>query len=190
MSRLSFIHLATALLLVSCAAACGDSSQAAAPPTAPVAAPPAPVQPPPTTPAPAQAGASNFGTISLAPGFVPDPHVASGTSGGSVAASSMNATCAGWVSSTPDHLFVSTGSFASLRILASATEDVTLVIQRPDGTYTCNDDTEGTNPIVSGAFPAGTYKIWVGSYAQGASAAYRLGVSELTSTTAASLSNG
>jgi len=133
------------------------------------------------------AGGSNFGTVSLNPGFVPDPHVVTGTSGGGTDASTLNNACAGWVSGTPDHLFVSGGNFTALRLLAHATDDITLVVQKPDGTYVCNDDTEGLDPIVAAPFPPGTYKIWVGSYQQGTNTQYRLGFTELGGTTAASL---
>lgn len=134
-------------------------------------------------------GGSNFGTVTLASGFMPDPHKAEGTSGGSVQASSLNPSCTGWVSATPDHLFVASNAFSNLRVLVHSTDDTTLVIQKPDGTYMCNDDAEGHNPIVTGAFPAGTYKVHIGSYNQGENSRYTLGFTELGSVTAASLAN-
>lgn len=130
----------------------------------------------------AAAGDSNFGTITLAPGFTPDPHTATGTSGGTTDASTLNAGCAGNISGTPDHLFVASAAFANLRIMAKSDIDITLVVQKPDGSYLCDDDSEEMNPIVSGAFPPGTYKIWVGSYDATANGSYTLGVSELSET--------
>lgn len=124
-------------------------------------------------------GESNFGTISIAPGFTPDPRVTSGTSGGSANAADLNADCAGQISATPDHLLVAGGVFTNLRIMAFSETDVTLVVERPDGTYLCNDDAEETNPIVDGTFPAGTYKIWVGSYDADTNGRYTLGISEM-----------
>lgn len=135
-------------------------------------------------------GESNFGTVTVAPGFMPDPMTATGNSGGSIDASTLNPECAGWVSSTPDHLIAAGGDFAALRVMARADvaeADVTLVVQRPDGTYLCNDDTEGLNPLVTGAFVTGTYKVWIGSYEQGTNAAYHLGISELESIVPSSL---
>lgn len=149
---------------------------------------PAPTPTP--TAAPAAAGGSNFGTVTLAPGFPDDPHKASGTSGGAINAQTLDATCAGWVSATPDHLLQATGAFSNLRVMAkatNATDDITLVVQRPDGTYLCNDDSDGLNPLVAGPFAAGTYKIWLGSYEEGANAAYTLGFSELESVGIANL---
>jgi hypothetical protein len=62
--------------------------------------------------------------------------------------------------------------------MARADQDITLAIRKPDGTFLCNDDSEGLNPMVEGAFAAGSYDVYVGSYAtEGQFAAYRLGVS-------------
>jgi len=121
---------------------------------------------------------------------MPDPSTANGTSGGSTDASTVNPDCNGWIAGTPDHLLVVGADFGNLRVMAHATtanDDVTLVVQKPDGSYLCNDDTDGLDPVVTGAFPAGTYKIWVGSYEHGANEAYRLGVSELNSVTPSTL---
>ena len=135
----------------------------------------------------AAAGGSNFGTVSLTPGFMPDPHTASGTSGGATDASTVNPACAGWIDSTPDHLFVAGGTFGNLRIMAHSTADITLVVQKPDGSYLCNDDTEGTDPVVAGPMAQGTYKIWIGSYQQGTNSPYTLGITELGSVNPSSL---
>ena len=130
---------------------------------------------------------SNFGTITLRSGFTPDPHVAAGNSGGTVNASNIGSGCAGWVSAQPDHLLIAESAFSNLRLLVKSDQDTTLVVRKPDGSFQCDDDTEELNPIVGGAFPAGTYRIWVGSYRQGQNSAYKLGVTELASVTAASL---
>lgn len=130
---------------------------------------------------------SNFGTVALRPGFVPDPHVVQGRSGGGQNASGIDAACRGWITSTPDHLFVAQDHFQSLRLVASSSDDITLVVLRPDGQYMCNDDAEGRNPMIGGSFPAGTYAVWVGSYQQGVVAPYRIGFSELNSVTPSTL---
>lgn len=149
-------------------------------------------QPAQPTQQPAQpAGESNFGTVSLNPGFMPDPHTASGTSGGATDATTLGtAGCVGYIAGTPDHLFNATQAFANLRVMAHSTADITLVIQKPDGSYLCNDDSEGTNPLVEGAFPTGVYKIWIGSYEQGTNSPYTLGFSELPSNNPSSLVQG
>jgi hypothetical protein len=129
----------------------------------------------------ASAQRSNFGTITLTSGFTPDPHVAAGTSGGQANASNVNSQCRGWISSTPDHILVLRGNFAFLRIFAESEGDTTLVIQTPNGQVRCNDDTYGRNPAVEGEFPAGTYRVWLGSYAQGENLRYQLKLTELQS---------
>lgn len=174
---------AAGLLLL--ASACGDDEE-----EAPVAPPSAETSPAAEEPAaePAQPQAaeqldSNFGTVSLNPGFVPDPKVVEGVSGGGVEASTLDAACAGWVAQTPDHILAAGGDFANMRILAHSEADITLVVQKPDGTYVCDDDTEGTNPVVATAAPQGNYKVWIGSYEEGANAEYKLGFSELEQVT-------
>jgi hypothetical protein len=127
----------------------------------------------------ASAQRSNFGTITLTPGFTPDPHVAAGTSGGEANASTVNSQCRGWISSTPDHILVLRSDFNFLRIFAEAEGDTTLVIQTPNGQVRCNDDTYGRNPSVEGTFTAGTYRVWLGSYAEGENLRYQLKLTEL-----------
>lgn len=168
-----------------CLAGCGNDEEQTPPPAPTAAAEPAqPTAPPAAEPAQPQGGAnleSNFGTVSLEPGFVPDPKVVSGTSGGDIDASTLNAACTGWVTETPDHILATSGDFSSLRVMAHSAGDITLVVQKPDGTYACDDDTEGTDPVVEAAMQQGNYKIWIGSYEQGANAQYQLGFSELPS---------
>lgn len=140
-------------------------------------------------PAPAAGGGdSNFGTVAVAAaGFTPDPITAEGSSGGSVDAATLSPDCNGWVSGTPDHIIAVGADIPSLRVMAHGDVDITLVVQKPDGTYLCNDDSEGLNPLVAGAFPAGSYKVWIGSYEQGTNSAYHLGISELESIVPSSL---
>ena len=135
-------------------------------------------------------GTSNFGTVALNPGFVPDPHVVTGQSGGQDRAQSRHGSCRGWIARNPDHFFDATGNFGNLRIIGASQADVTLVVLRPDGAYMCDDDSEGRNPIVGGSFPAGRYAVWVGSYREGEVAPYRLGFTELGSVTASQVASG
>jgi len=125
--------------------------------------------------------------VRLAPGFMPDPHVVQGSAGGARDASTLDPSCAGWVGAQPNHIFEATGSFPDLRVMAHSPADTTLVIQAPDGSYLCNDDAEGLNPMIAQGFGAGFYRIYVGTYDRGGSSSYRLGFSELSSVTPASL---
>ncbi len=123
--------------------------------------------------------------FSLTPGFTPDPQLATGNAGGLTDSSTLSGECRGYIPSTPNHVLTATGAFPHLRIAANGgSADITLVVQRPDGTYLCNDDSDGLNPMVEGPFAAGEYRIFVGSYsAESAGAAYRIGISELQTTT-------
>ncbi|MCA9532441.1 MAG: hypothetical protein KC593_02135 [Myxococcales bacterium] len=160
----------------------GVPGQPAAPIAAPGVPPVAPAVPvPPVAPS---GGDSNFGTIALSPGFVPDPHIAAGVSGGNVDASTLNPQCRGYVSSRPDHLFVAGGQFNLVRFIVNAgSSDTTLVIRKPDGTYLCDDDGAGagTNPAVQAMLAPGTYQVYIGSYMQGQNYPYNLAVTELPS---------
>ena len=131
----------------------------------------------------AQASASGGGTYggaTLNPGFMPDPHVLRGTSGGANDAgrhgSTSHGPCVGQIASAPDHIVTLGGAFSYLRFAVESSGDTTLVIEGPNG-FMCNDDTVGLNPEVAGAMPAGTYRIWVGSFG-GGNHAYTLNVTE------------
>jgi hypothetical protein len=136
-----------------------------------------------------QQGAANR-SFRLAPGFTPDPQTGTGTAGGPFDANTRNNTCRGFIGAVSNHTLNLTSAFTNLRVIVGAPEDTTLVIQLSNGEYRCNDDAEGTNPIVEGAFPAGMHRIYVGSYNRDARPAYTIGVTELASTTAASLGGG
>ncbi|MFK7999365.1 MAG: hypothetical protein AB8H86_07195 [Polyangiales bacterium] len=138
------------------------------------------VPPQPGQPGVAPGGATAYGTVTLAPGFSPDPHTTQGVAGGARNASILNTPgCRGYIATQPNHLFVATANFANMRIMVRAVEDTTLVVQRPDGSYICDDDTEGRNPVVQAIMTPGTYKIFVGAYRANERPNYTLGFSEL-----------
>ncbi len=123
-----------------------------------------------------------FGEAELAPGFTPDPYTVSVISGGSVdvSAQRLPAGCVGYAASTPDLVldWESTGSI--LHIYFEGEGDTALVVNRPDGTWSCNDDADGLDPMVSFKAPqAGRYGIWVASYSEGSPVSGTLGITEL-----------
>lgn len=136
---------------------------------------PTPVGTAPVPVVPAVAPASGA-PITLATGFAPDPHVATGVAGGTIDAGALNPECAGYVANAqqPTHLLVLGAAFPSLTIVAHADDDSTILVQKPDGTWMCNDDFVGLDAGVSGAFAAGTYRVWVGSYSESAGMPYTL----------------
>ncbi|NJK28104.1 MAG: hypothetical protein HC925_05815, partial [Coleofasciculaceae cyanobacterium SM2_3_26] len=56
--------------------------------------------------------------------------------------------------------------FTYLSLEVESSEDTTLVIQGPGGTW-CNDDYRNMNPGIAGQWLAGEYRVWVGSYKRG-----------------------
>ena len=112
---------------------------------------------------------ANYGSINLRAGFSPDPYTVSTTSGGAVDASSVGNGCRGMVARAPDlQLTYEAGRFP-LTISTYSNSDTTLVINDPNGRWTCDDDggddlnarVRWSNP------PSGVYDIWIGAYSGG-----------------------
>ena len=126
----------------------------------------------------------NYGTVELAAGFAPDPHVVAVRAGGSLPASGIRSGCRGFITAAPDvRLDYAAGSFP-LIISVAAAADTTLVINGPDGSWHCDDDSgeSGLNPSIRFNNPAaGRYEIWVGTYRAGFSQPARLHISEVRS---------
>ena len=121
-----------------------------------------------------------YGTVRLNAGFLPDPDVTSLTAGGSIDIN-MGQCTYGQVADAPDvDLYYDAGNGASLYIYAEAKEDITLLINLPDGSWVCNDDGfTGTNPIIQIPKAAsGLYDIWVGTYGSDLASA-TLSISEI-----------
>jgi hypothetical protein len=126
----------------------------------------------------------NYGTINLRTGFEPDPNVIAVQSGGSLDASRLDSTCAGFITSAPDVRLVYTAGDLPLILSVASRSDTTLVVNGPDGRWYCDDDggVNGLNPAVRFNHPAsGRYEIWVGTYGHAALQDARLNISELTS---------
>lgn len=126
---------------------------------------------------------ATFGTVTLEPGFLPDPHTVQLLSGGSVNVGmlSLGAGCIGYAAVAPDYSINLSGDTSRLRFafLANDNADTTLIIGLPNGGYVCNDDADGRNPVVElTAVPAGQYDIWVGTYGTGDLNSGTLSISE------------
>jgi hypothetical protein len=126
-------------------------------------------------------GRPNFGTVTIRSGFLPDPNNTHVVSGGSIDAHTVQAGCAGFITAQPDVVLNLQSASSWFRIYVTASSDTTLIVRRPNGTISCNDDTFGTNPAIEGAFPAGRYQIWVGSYHAGENADGTLSFTEIQS---------
>lgn len=130
-------------------------------------------------------GTPNFGSVSLASNFQPDPASVSFSSGGDVDANlSLNLqSCRGFVSANPDYQLNLTTSSNFLRFyfLASNGGDTTLIVHTPTDQWFCNDDSyTGLNPTVDiiSATP-GIYQIWVGTFVPGGGVPGTLHITEL-----------
>jgi len=74
------------------------------------------------------------------------------------------------------------GSSNELRVFfrTGDSEDTSLIINNPNGSWVCNDDSESLDPMVIFEDPIeGQYDIWVGSYQRGESIVGELGITEL-----------
>lgn len=113
-----------------------------------------------------------YGSVALAPGFGPDPYSVDVVSGGEVAASYLGGSCVGHAAVAPDYRLNWAGGGQELRIFFEADDggDATLLVNLPDGSWACNDDSAigVRDPLLVLATPAaGQYDIWVGSYVAG-----------------------
>lgn len=118
------------------------------------------------TEAPAADPGTTFITINPAAGFPLDPFLLSLQGGGSVEASTLSEDCAGYIPANPTVAVDYKGKADMLRIFFYSDGDPTLVVQTPDGSYLCGDDTSRLvlDPTVEIAKPAqGRYNVWVGS---------------------------
>lgn len=88
--------------------------------------------------------------------------------------------CLGYAAQQPDFRLVLREPQSRLRIAVdSSGGDTTLFVQGPEG-IDCNDNArrEHRDAAISGAYwPAGTYRIWVGAFAEGDRLDYLLSIS-------------
>ena len=108
-----------------------------------------------------------FGSVSLNAGFMPDPYTVSITAGGTIdARSASGGQCQGMIANAPDfRLYYGAGSLP-LYLGARSDRDTTLVVNGPDGSWYCDDDSgDGLNPLIYFSRPmSGQYDIWIGTY--------------------------
>lgn len=133
---------------------------------------------------------AHYGEYRLDAGFQPDPYVIDIYSGGDINANTVSGSCAGMVSRGPDVQVTYTAGSLPLSFAVESDTDTTLVINGPDGRWTCDDDGgEGTDPLVTYHSPrSGVYDIYVGAYGGNAGSG-RLLISELGRTSSAGYGN-
>lgn len=118
-----------------------------------------------------------FGSVSLRAGFTPDPYSVEILVGGEISASSAlsgqnigqagDRRCRGNIAAAPDfRLQYEAGSLFPLIVRVEAGFDTTLVVNGPDGTWYCDDDSgRGLQAALEWDNPqSGQYDIWVGAF--------------------------
>ncbi len=113
-----------------------------------------------------------FGSAELTSNFGPDPFTVGITSGGPASVSYLGDGCLGYTTSAPSFsLSYTSGDFSLLRFYFIGSSDTTMVINSPNGSYFCVDDSFDTvDPTIDFNNPvSGRYDIWIASYLQGAS---------------------
>jgi hypothetical protein len=109
---------------------------------------------------------AEFGTVQLGAGFAPDPHQVSLTAGGDLDLS-VDDCSYGYVSQAPSYEVTYNGSGSTdLHFYVRADDDTTLLINTPNGSWVCDDDSLGdSNPqLTITDASSGVYDIWVGTY--------------------------
>lgn len=118
---------------------------------------------------------ARHGNIELTGGFTPDPHSLDINAGGDREASLavMGQTvaagyCTGYVTAEPAAELRFTAGNLPLHVSASGEDDLTLLVNAPDGAWLCDDDgSDGVNPgIIVDAPQSGVYDIYVGTFSQ------------------------
>jgi protease YdgD len=115
---------------------------------------------------------ATFGVFSIASGFLPDPNWISVLAGGNIQSEftdqSTGAPCAGYFAEAPDfRIHFVPGADLPLSFYAEGEADTVLLVNAPDGSWHCNDDTSGLDHALSFDAPLeGQYDIWVGTYAE------------------------
>ena len=112
---------------------------------------------------------ATYGEVSLRNGFTPDPHRIGLTAGGSVPASNVSSSCSGSIAVAPDYQVTYTAGSFPLVFRSQSSTDTTLVINGPDGQWSCNDDGWNNNnaEIRFDKPMSGVYDVWVGVYGGG-----------------------
>lgn len=113
-------------------------------------------------------GEARYGLHRAAPGFQPGPLTIDVVSGGDIAVKplALGDNCLGYAAADPDVVVDLAAGFERVTFLIASAEDTTLIINLPNGSWSCNDDANGLNPaLVYYKAAPGRYQVWIGSYA-------------------------
>lgn len=109
------------------------------------------------------------GSYSLKAGFTPDPYQLSVTAGGSIDAyddTDLPGACVGNISNAPDIEITYEAGSLPLVFRTRSSADTTLIINGPDGQWSCDDDSwgDGDAEVRFNKPRSGAYDIWIGSF--------------------------
>jgi len=105
-----------------------------------------------------------------------------GTASGTRLASALSAGCRGYIVDANDFEINVERDRPNLRLRTESSNDLVLVVQLPDGSYRCDDDSGGNQqPQINISNPQiGMYRVWVGVWRAGIIADYTLRMSSDT----------
>ena len=108
----------------------------------------------------------NFGSVSLSAGFTPDPYSVDVVAGGDRDASRLARGCVGKISDAPDFRLTYQADNLPLAFRTRGRNDTTLVINGPDGRWSCDDDSwgDGDAEVRFDRPQSGVYDVWIGTY--------------------------
>jgi hypothetical protein len=109
-----------------------------------------------------------FGDFPLQAGF--GTHTVQVTAGGTTPTPATGPGCVGYLTpAQPDvRMTYEAWRLAPMEIYATSDTDTVLIIRQPGGSWVCNDDSDGRNPMVRLDSPrSGVYNIWVATYSSG-----------------------
>lgn len=111
----------------------------------------------------------NYGSVRLSAGFTPDPHTVRVVAGGSIDAfndTPLPTECVGKISDAPDYRVTYTAGSFPLVFRTIASQDTTLIINGPDGSWSCDDDSygDGDAQVTFSKPRSGVYDVWVGTF--------------------------
>lgn len=112
-----------------------------------------------------------YSDVVLQTGFTPDPYEVRVLAGGTVPNPIDGVGCVGYIAaSQPDvNLTYSAGTVWDLGFYVESGSDTALLIRAPDGSWHCNDDSDGLDPRYTFDLPlSGTYNVWVATFGESA----------------------
>lgn len=126
--------------------------------------------------APTAIRAGTYGGLALPKS--PGPSQLMGEAGGTRNATDIGPGCTGYIGMRPDHV-LTLREEAELTLSAHAADaDLVLLLQHGSGHVLCNDDADGANPVIRATMDAGTWNVYVGTFAPSSYPEYVFRVSQ------------